>query len=78
MLRSDVALTLTGRNQWVAYRDTFDVDGVPVRDREERLQRLLGSGAWEQAARIAEQNARFNLAKVSSPATSTFQRSRSR
>jgi hypothetical protein len=61
MLRSDVALTLTGRNRWVGYRDTFDVDGVPVRDREERLQRLLSSGASEHAARIAEQNARFNL-----------------
>jgi hypothetical protein len=32
-----------------------------VRDREERLQRLLASGATEQAARIADQNARFNL-----------------
>ena len=62
MLRSDFALTLTPeRSRWVGYRDTFDVDGVPVRDREERLQRLLSSGAVGQAARVAEQNARFNL-----------------
>ena len=62
MLRSDFALTLTSeRNRWVGYRDTFEVDGVPVRDREERLERLLSSGAVGQAARIAEQNARFNL-----------------
>jgi len=62
MLRSDFALTLTSeRNRWVGYRDTFDVDGVPVRDRDERLQRLLSTGAVGQAARIAEQNARFNL-----------------
>jgi hypothetical protein len=62
MLRSDFALTLTReRNRWVGYRDTFEVDGVPVRDREERLQRLLSGGAVGQAARIAEQNARFNL-----------------
>jgi hypothetical protein len=62
MLRSDFALTLTPeRNRWVGYRDTFEVDGVPVRDREERLQRLLSSGAVGHAARIAEQNARFNL-----------------
>jgi hypothetical protein len=62
MLRSDFALTLTSeRNHWMGYRDTFEVDGVPVRDREERLQRLLSSGAIGQAARIAEQNARFNL-----------------
>jgi hypothetical protein len=62
ILRSDFALTLTSeRQRWVGYRDTFEVDGVPVRDREERLQRLLSSGAVGQAARIAEQNARFNL-----------------
>ena len=61
-LRSDFALTLTSeRNRWVGYRDTFEVDGLPVRDRDERLQRLLSSGAVGQAARIAEQNARFNL-----------------
>jgi hypothetical protein len=62
MLRSDYVLTPTPeRDRWVGYRDTFEVDGVPVRDREERLQRLLSSGAVGQAARIAEQNARFNL-----------------
>jgi hypothetical protein len=62
ILSSDFALTLTSeRNHWVGYRDTFEVDGVPVRDREERLQQLLGSGEIGQAARIAEQNARFNL-----------------
>jgi len=61
-LRSDFALTLTSeRNRWVGYRDTFEVDGAPVRDRDERLQRLLSSGAVGQAQRIAEQNARFNL-----------------
>ena len=61
-LRSDFALTLTSeRNRWVGYRDTFEVDGAPVRDREERLERLLSSGEVRQAARIAEQNARFNL-----------------
>jgi hypothetical protein len=62
-LRSDYALTLTDdRGKWIGYRDTFEVDGRAVRDREERLQRLLASGALAQAARIAEQNARFNLA----------------
>lgn len=62
LLRSDFAMTLTSqRNRRVGYRDTFEVDGVPVRDREERLQMLLNSGAVGQAARIAEENARFNL-----------------
>jgi hypothetical protein len=62
LLRSDFALTLPpDSRQRVGYRDTFEVDGKPVRDRDERLQRLLGDGAVGQAARIAEQNARFNL-----------------
>ncbi|HEU4689140.1 MAG TPA: hypothetical protein VFS23_12290 [Vicinamibacterales bacterium] len=62
MLRSDFALTLNfERSRWVGYRDTFEVDGVPVRDREERLQQLLSSGEIGQAARIAEENARLNL-----------------
>ncbi len=62
ILRSDFALTLIPDTQrWVGYRDTFEVDGKPVRDRDERLQRLLSDGAVGQAARIAEQNARFNL-----------------
>ena len=61
-LRSDYALTwVNDRDGWVGYRDTFEVDGIPVRDREERLERLLATGATGQAARIAEQNARFNL-----------------
>lgn len=62
LLRSDFALMLTfERSRWVGYRDTFEVDGAPVRDREERLERLLARGDVGQAARIAEQNARFNL-----------------
>jgi hypothetical protein len=61
-VRSDYALTyVSDRDGWVGYRDTFEVDGIAVRDREQRLQRLLASGATGQAARIAEQNARFNL-----------------
>jgi hypothetical protein len=61
-LRSDYALTWIGsREGWIGYRDTFDIDGLPVRDREERLQHLLASGQTEQAARITDQNARFNL-----------------
>lgn len=58
MLRSDFALTLVPNgSRWVGYRDTFEMDGNPVRDRDERLQRLLSSGGVGQAAAIAEQNA---------------------
>lgn len=69
-LRSDYALTpAADRNVWVGYRDTFEVDGLPVRDREARLQRLLAGGAFAQAQRITEQNARFNLGSDLLPRT---------
>ena len=61
-LRSDYALVRVEPGPWIGYRDTFEVDGRPVRDREDRLQRLLATGGVAQAARIAEENARFNLA----------------
>ena len=78
-LRSDFALTLTPDNKhWAGYRDTFDVDGNPVRDRDERLQRLLSDGAVGQAARSPSRTHGSTWARISSPATSTFQRSRSR
>src|SRR5262245_27953445 len=44
-LRSDYALTRASDKQaWVGYRDTFEVDGRPVRDRDDRLQRTLTDG----------------------------------
>jgi hypothetical protein len=62
VLRSDYALTFVpDRGSWLGYRDTFDVDGEPVRDRDQRLQALLSGGAVGQAERIAAETARFNL-----------------
>ena len=62
VLRSDYALTRAAdKDAWVGYRDTFEVDRKPVRDREDRLQRLLSSGTTGSAARIAEESSRFNL-----------------
>jgi hypothetical protein len=69
ILRSDFALTLTPERNRVGYRDTFEVDGSPVRDRDERLERLLSGGAVGQAERIADQNARFNLGQHLVPRT---------
>jgi hypothetical protein len=53
-----------GRPGWVAFRDVFEVDGRPVREREERLSRLLAQvtpDSLEQARLIAAEGARFNL-----------------
>ena len=66
VLRSDYALTKIGeRGAWIGFRDTFEVDGLVFRDRDrvQRLHNLLASGEVAEAARIAEQNARFNLAE---------------
>jgi hypothetical protein len=65
-LRSDYVLTRAS-GSWVGYRDTFEVDGRPVRDHDQRLQQLIANGAIAQAARIADQNSRFNLANDALP-----------
>ena len=46
------------------FRDVYEVDGRPVRDRMERLTRLFATGVaggLTQARRIAAEGARFNL-----------------
>jgi hypothetical protein len=64
-LRSDIVLIRIGPPfEWRVYRDVFEVDGRPVRDRTDRLERLLlepAESARAQAERIAEEGARFNI-----------------
>lgn len=61
-LRSEYALLrVAGRGEWVGFRDTFEVDGKPVRDHDDRLQQLVTSGSLAAAARVANESARFNL-----------------
>lgn len=64
-LRSDYALARSpGGHAWTGFRDTYEVDGEPVRDREDRLAALLGEGSAtsaRQALRISRENARYNL-----------------
>jgi hypothetical protein len=65
VLRSDYALArAAGGLVWTGYRDTFEVDGRMVRDREDRLAALLragSAGAAQEAFSITRENARFNL-----------------
>jgi hypothetical protein len=55
---------------WSPFRDVFEVDRIPVRDREERLAKLFLSKADradsndENAQAIAEESARYNLGAV--------------
>ena len=64
-LRSDFLLVkLPEQNQWVPFRDVFEVDGRSVREREAGLMRLFvesGRDALNQARQIVAESARYNL-----------------
>ena len=75
LLRSDVLLINAGAAGWIGYRDVFEVDGRPVRDRDERLFKLFLEPAHDalvQAKRIADESARFNLGTENEPLTRTI------
>ena len=65
VLKSDFLLIRRETNaEWNTFRDVFEVDGRPVRDRRERLTRLLArptAEADQEARRIAVEGARYNL-----------------
>ena len=49
---------------WIGFRDVFEVNGVKVRDRQDRLLRLFvesPSRAMERAQALADESARYNL-----------------
>ena len=64
-LKSDVLLVRTeGEDRWVQFRDVFEVDGRPVRDRDQRLFKLFiepASGSRAAAEAISAESARFNI-----------------
>jgi VWFA-related protein len=62
--RANIMTISLGATGWVTFRDVFQVDGRPVRDRQERLARVLQHvtpDSLEQARRIATESARYNL-----------------
>jgi hypothetical protein len=67
-LRSDLLLIRpAGADNWQQFRDVFEVDGRPVRDRSDRLQRLFLSPAAtseRQASQIAAESARYNIGDI--------------
>jgi hypothetical protein len=51
------------KDDWLGYRDVYEVDGKTVSDRRDRLQELFErspSTALEQGRRIADESARYN------------------
>jgi hypothetical protein len=62
-----VMVRLHGAAGWMSLRDVLTVNKRKVRDREERLLKLLQSpqpDALVQARKIAEESARFNLGRL--------------
>jgi hypothetical protein len=52
---------------WQAFRDVFEVDGAPVRDRQDRLTALFVTptgDAMAQATAIARESDRYNISNV--------------
>jgi VWFA-related protein len=64
-LRSDILLVRpAGEDNWVQFRDVFEVDGRAVRDRDERLYKLFVEptpAKRRQADVIQEEGARYNI-----------------
>ena len=67
-LRSDFLLVKPEKsNQWVSFRDVYEVDGVAVRDRDDRLRRLFlepGPDLGAQLQAIQDESARYNVGIV--------------
>jgi hypothetical protein len=67
-LRSDLLLLRPeGAPTWVQFRDVFEVDGQPVRDREERLAKLFLSrdvSTAKQIDAIRSESARYNIGRT--------------
>ena len=65
-LKSDFLLVALPEG-WLGFRDVFEVDGVPVRDREERLTKLFLRPTGDtiaQAKEISDEGARYNIGSV--------------
>jgi hypothetical protein len=63
-LRSDLLILPDATEGWLWFRDVMAVDGKPVADRTDRLMRLFTSpaaDARDQARRIANEGARYNI-----------------
>jgi len=62
--RANIMTISLGARGWVSFRDVFELDGHPVRDHVERLSAILqnvNQDSLEQARKIADESARYNL-----------------
>jgi hypothetical protein len=65
-LKSDFLLVKPpGSDRFVEFRDVFEVDSRPVRDRQERITKLfLEEGESDRARAIVEESARYNIGNI--------------
>ena len=67
-LKSDLLLVRpVGADRWVQFRDVFEMDGRPVRDRNQRLMKLFltpSSATANQAEQIATESSRYNIGNL--------------
>ena len=66
-LVSDFLLVEVKGEGWLPFRDVFERDGRPVRDREQRLATIFLKGdrnAFEQARTIMNEGARYNIGNI--------------
>jgi hypothetical protein len=68
VMRSDFLLVRTNEGSWMPFRDVFEYNGAPVRDREDRLTALFLNNqrsAIDQARKIMEESSRYNIGGIS-------------
>jgi len=67
-LKADFLLvSVSSAQNWVPFRDVFEVDGQPIRDRDSRLAKLFlkpSDNTLEQVLRIQDESARYNLGNM--------------
>src|SRR6185503_19964259 len=67
-LKSDFLLvSVSSAQDWVPFRDVFEVDGQTIRDRDSRLARLFlkpSEDSIEEAHRIQDESSRYNLGNM--------------
>jgi hypothetical protein len=67
-LKSDLLLVrAAGNDGYVQFRDVFEVDGRPLRDRSERLLKLFldpSAESTRQTGKIIAESARYNIGRI--------------
>jgi hypothetical protein len=62
-----LVVRVPGTDQWMGFRDVFEVNRSKVRDREDRLMKLFVESpatAVRQAKRLADESARYNVGEL--------------